>query len=160
MELWKKISDYPNYEVSTNGRVRNVTTGTILKTADVKGYRRVVLCDSTGHHPKAVHRLVADAFYDGDHEGLQVNHIDGNKSNNFLGNLEWCTSSENRIHAFRTGLQKPRSKSVMIVETGEKFRSMKECASHINGDFRNVSACLRGAQKTHRGYHFRFTHDE
>ena len=159
MELWQTIPDYPTYEVSSNGRVRNKKTDKILKPSDVKGYRRVVLCDELGHHPKTVHRLVADTFYDGDHSGLEVNHIDGNKSNNFIANLEWCTSSENRRHAFRTGLQKPRQKKVIIVETGEIFDSIAECANHINGDFRNVSACLRGRQKTHRGYHFEYFTD-
>ena len=156
MELWKTIQDYPIYAVSSNGRVKNKITNKILKQSDVKGYRRVVLCDESGHHPKTVHRLVADTFYDGDHSDLEVNHIDGNKSNNFIANLEWCTSSENRLHAFRTGLQKARSKKVIIIETGEIFNSISECADHIHGDFRNVSACLRGRQKSHRGYHFKY----
>lgn len=161
MESWKTISDYPNYEVSDQGRVRNRLTDKVLKQANIKGYRRVVLCDDTGHHPKTVHRLVADAFYDGNHEGLQVNHIDGNKSNNHVSNLEWCTSSENRLHAFRTGLQKSsQSKKVKIVETGEIFESMTECAKHINGDMKQISACVRGCQHTHRGRHFQLVADE
>ena len=131
MELWLAIPDYPNYEVSSNGRVKNKTTNKILKQADVKGYRRVVLCDEKGHHPKSVHRLVADTF------------------------LEWCTSSENRIHAFQTGLQRPsQNKHVKIVETGEQFDSMTDCAKHIQGDMKLISACIRGCQHTHRGYHF------
>lgn len=157
MEVWLQIPDYPNYDVSSEGQVRNRITGRVLKQANVKGYRRVVLCDEDGHHPKAVHRLVADTFYDGDHEGLEVNHIDGRKANNFLGNLEWCTSSENRRHAFRTGLQKAsHSKQIMIIETGEVFDSISDCARYIRGDFRNISACLRGKQKSHRGYHFEY----
>ena len=155
MELWLAIPDYPNYEVSSNRRVKNKTTNKILKQADVKGYRRVVLCDEKGHHPKSVHRLVADTFYDGEHDGLEVNHIDGDKANNFIANLEWCTSSENRIHAFQTGLQRPsQNKHVKIVETGEQFNSMTDCAKHIQGDMKLISACIRGCQHTHRGYHF------
>lgn len=55
------------------------------------------------------HRLVLMAFKPADNmENLEVNHIDGNKKNNKLENLEWCTSSENQIHAFKTGLNKAR----------------------------------------------------
>lgn len=160
MELWKTVPDYPNYEVSSNGRVRNKVTNRMLKPSNVRGYHRVVLCDETGHYPKSVHRLVADTFYDGDHSGLEVNHIDGNKSNNFIANLEWCTSGENRKHAFETGLQTPPGrKMVMIVETGDVFESLSTCAKYIDGDVRNISACLNGRQHTHRGYHFRYFDD-
>lgn len=157
MELWLDVPGFSNYEVSCRGRVRNKTTVKILKPNDVRGYQRVVLCDENGHHPKSVHRLVADAFYDGDdHDQLEVNHIDGDKSNNFIANLEWCTSSENRLHAFKTGLQKsPMCKKVMILETGEEFETMTACAKHIGGDMKLISACVRGLQNTHKGYHFK-----
>lgn len=137
----------------------NKRTGKLLEGEYVRGYRRVVLCDEHGHHPVTVHRLVADAFYDGSHDGLEVNHIDGNKSNNFIANLEWCTSSENRKHAFQTGLQRAYSKQIRIIETGEVFDSITDCAKRINGDFRNISACLHGRQKSHRGYHFEIVDD-
>ena len=52
-----------------------------------------------------IHRLVADSFFDGDHKRLDVNHIDGNKANNNLTNLEWCTRQENIKHAFINGLK-------------------------------------------------------
>lgn len=89
MEHYITIEKHPDYEVSNLGNVRNKKTGTIRKQTDRNGYRKVRL----NNKDESIHRLVADTFFDGDHSDLQVNHIDGNKSNNFLGNLEWVTPS-------------------------------------------------------------------
>lgn len=160
MEIWLPIKKYPHYEVSSNGRVRNPGTGKILKGTNFKGYRQVCLTDESGEHCERVHRLVADTFFDGDHENLQVNHIDGNKANNFIENLEWCTAKENIQHAFRNGLGKhaggtPKIK-VRVVETGEVYDSISECASAINGTSSRIAAILRGTAEgtRHKGYHF------
>ena len=164
MERWIEIADFPNYEVSSLGRVRNRDSGVILKTYLNKqnGYETVRLWDGGRHVTKTIHRLVADTFYDGDHSGHEVNHIDGDKTNNFVGNLEWCTSSENTRHAIRNGLftpyrlppnPHPRVK-VRIVETGEEFDSLTDCADYIGGFKTAISACLRGVVKTHKGYHY------
>jgi hypothetical protein len=157
MELWLPVSDFPNYEVSSNGRVRNKKRGNILKPTLAKGYPRVKLSDKNKCKPITVHRLVADAFYDGNHEGLQVNHINGDKTDNFIGNLEWVTGSENILHAYKTGLKTPpcpNPKRVRIVETGETFDSMAECARYINGSKAHVRECVVGIRTTHKGYHF------
>ena len=157
MEIWLPIPDFPNYEVSSNGRVRNIKTNRILKGELVKGYPRVVLCDRGSYKPVTVHRLVADVFYDGDHDGFQVNHIDGDKTNNFIGNLEWVTCSENLRHAYRSGLRSapcPKPRKVRIVETGEVFNTLSDCARHIGGTKTHVYECLDGVRKTHKGYHF------
>lgn len=157
MEKWNTISDYPNYEVSDQGRVRNRKSGRILKTELVKGYPRVLLVDRSRHRPAMVHRLVAEEFTTEDHDGLQVNHIDGDKTNNKLSNLEWVTGSENISHAYRTGLKTPpcpNPRRVRIVETGEEFDTMSDCARHIGGTKTHVYECLDGIRKTHKGYHF------
>lgn len=162
MELWIRIKDYPNYEVSSNGRVRNINTGHILRPGvKQNGYEIVVLRNSNKNHTELVHRLVADNFYDGCHDGLVVDHIDTNKRNNFVGNLEWCTSSENNKRAYKTGVKtpvkpinQPSCKRVRVLETGKTYRSINDCADSIGANHRRISDCLNGRLKSHHGYHF------
>lgn len=128
-EIWKTIKDFPNYEVSTHGRVRNKKTGHILKPIpDKDGYLRVHL--NTDRNVKRVNRLVADAFIPNPENKPHVNHLDGIKSNNCVTNLVWATIKENNDHAIETGLRDIK-KPVKIIETGEIFSSIKECAEAI-----------------------------
>lgn len=156
MEEWREIREYPKYSVSNEGRVRNFKTGRILKQGTHKqGYHLVWLSDENGRHGKSVHRLVAEAFIPNPNGKPQVNHIDGNKANNGVKNLEWNTGSENTKHAYKTGLLMGRPKSpVRIIETGEIFGSIRECASKLNGSQGDIWKCLAGKQKSHCGLHF------
>lgn len=157
MERWLPIDAFPSYEVSSNGRIRNSKSNKVLKPfSNQNGYSLVTLYEDGVPHTKKVHRLVTDAFYDGDNTGFQINHIDGDKTNNFIGNLERCTPSENIQHAYDTGLRKPpRTKSIMVVETGDVFESISDCARKINGTVSGIYDCITGRQNTHRGYHFK-----
>ena len=157
MEKWKQIDGYPNYEVSDEGHVRNIKTGRLLKNSLAKGYPRVVLCDHLHYKPKTIHRLVAETFIEGDHDGLQVNHIDGDKTNNRVENLEWVTGSANIMHAYRNGLKIPpcpNPRKVRIVELDITFNTLTDCAKYIGGTKAHVMECLNGKRKTHKGYHF------
>lgn len=156
-EQWRDIPNYPNYEVSDKGNVRNKKTGRFLKPQLIKGYPRVVICNKGYTHPITIHRLVADIFYEGDHTGLQVNHIDGVKTNNSVDNLEWITCSDNLKHAYKTGLKSPpcpKPRKVRIVETGEIFESAASCARYIGGSKTHICECLDGTRYSHLGYHF------
>lgn len=161
-EIWCVINRYPKYSVSNKGRIKNNITNRVLKPRpDNKGYMRVCLYETEGGHCKdlLIHRLVAEAFCIGARDDLDVNHIDGRKSNNFPENLEWCTRSYNLKHSYRTGLRDSphnRCKRVRIVETGEVFNSVRECARFLGCEHSTISQCLNGYLKTCKGYHFEF----
>jgi hypothetical protein len=94
VEEWRVIGGFDNYSVSNLGRVRNNRSGRILKgILGNTGYLQVNLCNG-GKHTKKIHQLVATAFI-GDSNGLDVNHIDRNRQNNNIRNLEYCTRSAN-----------------------------------------------------------------
>ena len=164
METWKTNVRHPKYEINTNGDIRNSRTGRILKPSDVKGYKQVALYDEHGkRHHRYVHDLVAETFIENVDNKPQVNHIDCDKSNNSINNLEWCTCKENIQHAVDNGLRseyagKPKVK-VRIVETGQVFESTRECARAINGSNGHVSNCINGKRCKHKGLHFEPVYD-
>ena len=114
--MLKEIEGFSGkYKVDEEGRVysmvlrcRGVQDDPVkeLTPNDNKGYLRVALryIGEDKVIGKYVHRLVAEAFLEGSEEGMTVNHKDGNKHNNSVENLEWCTQQENVDHAWRTGL--------------------------------------------------------
>lgn len=111
-EIWKPIIGYEGYyEVSNLGRVRRIKrgrgtqVGRLLKGwLDYDGYWGVLLTKNNKSMCYSIHRLVAKAFLPNPENKTQVNHIDGDKQNNSVTNLEWCTPKENIQHAWRTGL--------------------------------------------------------
>ncbi len=105
---WKNIEDFPSYEVSNYGEIRNKKTNRILKAwSTERGYPRVDLCKDGNKKPYRIHRLVAKHFVPNPQNKTYVNHKDGNKKNNKANNLEWCTAKENTAHAIKNGLLKP-----------------------------------------------------
>lgn len=164
-ELWKRIIDFPNYEVSNFGNVRNAESHYIIKPLlGSSGYLTVRIRRHKGDYDKPaanVHRLVAEAFVDGRQPGLHVNHIDGNKLNNRADNLEWCTRKENSQHAMSLGLFNPRppdppKRKVRVVESDEVFDSIRDCANALGVAEQHVWACLNGRRKTRNGLHFEY----
>jgi hypothetical protein len=127
--MWKKIENL-NYEVSSNGEVRNLITKTLIKgSISNSGYRMVTLYESKSKKlSKQVHRLVALAFVDNIDNKSQVNHIDKNKLNNKLENLEWVTPKENMAHHYENGGIKRNNQTYKNKFGKEHNRSIKiEC---------------------------------
>ena len=112
-EEWKIIEKYPNYMISNLGRIKSLNyhrTGKeqILKqNINGRGYNYVNISCKGKYKNIFIHREVAKAFLHNDKiENTDVNHIDGNKQNNCVNNLEWCTRSENILHAYKNNLKK------------------------------------------------------
>lgn len=169
-EIWRAIlleEGFNMYEVSNLGRVRlerpkGKQRKMILAQSNSNGYKAVMLNNLNGKRKMfKVHRLVAFAFCKGYGEGLVVNHIDEDKSNNHFSNLEWVTQAENLSHnSNRDKIAKKLvngkgSKSVIgtNIKTGEQiyFPSTME-AQRAGFRSTHVAACARGTRKTHKGY--------
>ena len=170
-DTWSKIKGFPKYSVSKKGEIRNDRNGKLKAPfKGTNGYYNVDLYNDGVRKKVRVHRVVGETFLDNPYNKPQINHKDGNKSNNEVDNLEWVTASENIRHAFDNGLAKAscnmkgrrnpnagrKGKPVRIIETGEVFESITECEKAIDGNNRHICDCLSGRQKTHRGYHFEY----
>jgi hypothetical protein len=102
-EIWKPITDFPNYEISSKGQVKSKYMNKIMKQQNhCSGYLYISLISFTNDIRKSVsfrtHRLVAKEFIDNPENKLTVDHIDKNKKNNCLSNLRWATMTEQNLH--------------------------------------------------------------
>lgn len=161
MEKWKQNKTYPNYEVSTKGKIRNIKTGRILKTRiNSRGYEQVCLHTNNIQHTKKIHRLVASTYLQDDtndinYDMLDINHKDGNKLNNSVDNLEYCSRKYNLEHAVATGLKRePNRIKIKNVETGKIYNSINDCSIDTGCDRSHIRKYLDGRLKTCKGYHF------
>lgn len=178
MEIWKQYKD-SNYEVSTDGRVRNIKTGRVLKPHKVgMGYLQVDLCKNGKEKLFLVHRLVAEAFIPNPENLPQVNHKDEDKTNNFVfvredgsvdfykSNLEWCTNEYNSNYGTRnervskTMTNGKTSKPVLQLEKDGSlvriWKSTMEVQRQLGYSQGNISECCNG--KRHTAYHFKWTY--
>lgn len=168
-EEWRPIKGYEGlYEVSNMGRVKSLHASQeiILKQAEcTNGYMEVKLSKDGTKNMKLVHRLVAIAFIKNPNNYECVNHKDGNKKNNTVGNLEWCTVKENTHHAIKTGLTNltVAPKPVMVYKDGKLvgvFRPIRKCAEKLNCDRGNISGVIHGKFKTHHGFTFKLVNSD
>ncbi len=124
----KEILNFPNYTISSKGEVYSIDNNRYL--APVKsyyGYHQVTLCYQKKRSTRLIHRLVADAFIPNLQNKPQINHIDGNKFNNSVENLEWVTSKENIKHSIDTGLTKNKGvQNKRAICTEEQVRNFCE----------------------------------
>lgn len=160
--MWKDIKGWEEYyEINENGEVKNKITKKILK-GDVNncGYHRVCLYKKN-HIPIKqrffVHRLVAEHFIQNINSLPEVNHIDGNKHNNHVDNLEWVSRSENEIHARKNNLKhfKPNSRFKIykiLIEfldgTIKIFNSQTECSKQLGVSHETIKRMINHPEKS------------
>lgn len=165
METWKKLRDYPSYEVSDLGLIRDSETHCPIRTrVNAQGYCIFGIRKGIeGRRQKilTVHREVANAFILNSHNLPQINHIDGDKTNNAVSNLEWCTQQENMKHAYRTGLERPNidllrhlgDKPIMVTFKDGKtktFPSMKSAEMELKVSRKTLYNILHKCFKNNR----------
>ena len=111
-EVWNPVVGYEGlYEVSNLGRVRGLQRGKILKQrTDKDGYMRVTLFKEGKRKDKRAHRVVIQAFVGEHPEGMETRHLDGDRTNNNINNLQWGTSSENTMDTVKHGRHNHASK--------------------------------------------------
>lgn len=176
-EKWAPIKGYEGYyEVSTLGRVRALTRRiyahdrlmnscteirkerVLLPERSKLGYKRVTLSKNGKKERRPVHRLVAETFIPNPHNKPQVNHIDGNPSNNSVANLEWNTARENMRHSIevlKSDRQTTRRRPVKCIESGEIFESVVE-AQKKYGKNAHIGAAAAGKRKRAAKRHWEF----
>jgi len=153
------------YLINVNGEIKS-PRGIILKNnISNSGY----ICINIKNKGYFIHRAIAFAFIENKNNYPQINHIDGNKLNNNLSNLEWCTRSQNIRHMYDTGL-KPytpsyykgkfgaehnRSKAVIHIETGKVYGSQSEAQRELNLGGGSVSWSIKYAKPIY-GMNFKF----
>ena len=156
---WVKINDF--LEVSNFGEVKS--HGKIIKGEITSGgYCRVHISHKGVQYKFLVHRLVAEAFIPNPKRLPEVNHIDGNKQNNSVDNLEWCTRSQNTSHAFKTGLRNyngcknPHSKLTQSdVETIRRiYVRGKHCENNSYGLAKRYNVSPKTIQNVVNGNHY------
>lgn len=172
--IWREIEGFKDYMISNTGDVYSKISNKILKPRKhTGGYLR---CGLRGKD-KFIHRLVAQAFIPNPQNKPQVNHIDGDKTNNCVDNLEWSTSSENIGHAHRTGLigttDKIRKNAIIVGKKCSKkvkqyslkgefikeFDSLIEASKEVNTSVGNIGSCCSGnkRQKTAKGFIWKYS---
>ena len=178
-EIWKDIAEYKGlYQISNLGNVKSLNYNHTKKPKLLtlkhhhSGYVMVVLCNDYGNKNCNIHTLVARAFIPNPENKPYVNHIDGNKANNCVSNLEWVTAKENTSHAIKNNLRldsnmrgrmgnnSPLKKSVLqcdlVGNVVNKWECISAAARHFNCSPSAIINCCAGRIKSCKGYVWKY----
>lgn len=184
IEIWRDVVGYEGqYLISSLGRIKGIdriarrgnfsvrVPGLIKKVSiNNRGYYSITLCKDARYRHFVIHKLVAQAFIPNPENKEYINHKDGNKLNNNINNLEWCTVSENNQHAYDIGLKvgaalgkfgadNPSSKPVLLIARDNKiieFAGIHEAARATGLNASSICAALRGRAESCGGYKWEY----
>ena len=168
-EIWKDVKGYEGlYQVSNLGNVRGLvrdwnnrtkTIRTMRQYVTKTGYLALRLCKDGKTKLWKTHRLVAEAFLENQMAFPFVNHLDGNKLNNCVSNLEWCTASRNIKHAYDTGLKRTRH-VLQLSKDGKAIQiwdNMSRASESLGIGVSHIFQCCTGQRKTAGGFKWAYT---
>ena len=166
IEIWKNITGFENYEVSSFGKVRNKKTGRVLKSSNHGGYYCVGL-SNIKTKTYSVHRLVCQAFIPNNENKEHVNHKDKNSLNNNVRNLEWMCPQENSIHR-SSGVKQTTNQNLVInrinfetneileiynsIDNASKWIFSQGLTNNLNSAKSSISCAIRGVYKSSFGF--------
>jgi hypothetical protein len=172
----KEVLGFPNYTLDENGVIysRYIVGGrgstkeefTPLKQVlDHTGYYIVSLCNDGKKFKRSIHRLLAIHYLDNPEGKAHVNHIDGDKTNNDLSNLEWATPQENTRHAMALGLHDAKNKALQVPVSqcsvdGEliaEYESFKQAQKETGICWQNISKVCKGVRKSAGGFFWKYS---
>lgn len=160
MENWKKIiieDCVTNYSVSTKGNVRNDISNRLLKGSLTNGYKCVdIIIPNKKTKTCSISRLVAQVFIENKNNYLYVNHIDGNKINNEVENLEWVTQKQNIKHAIDNNLINFHTRKIHKYDMNnnyiKSYESIKEAANELGYTYHAIVKVLKNKNKSCGGF--------
>ncbi len=164
-EVFKESSVIPGYLVSDMGRVMNTKTGRVFegRINGQTGYREISVRENGKARYYLVHRLVAEEFCEKpEGKKVEVNHINGIRSDERAVNLEWITHSENLHHSYAIGNREydvaPKAVIATNIETGEqmRFESIYRAARFLGISQGNICMCCRGIRPYASGYYWEY----
>ena len=162
-EIWKTMKEHNNYEVSNYGKIKNKKTGRILKTTiSYKGYERFIVYIDKKPKCFYIHRVVANNFLNNPNNYKEINHINENKLDNRVYNLEYCTSKYNANYGKRNEKVSKNQSKYKIIQKDKNGNILKiwdnvwDLTHQTKFRKDNISHCCRGKYKYAYGYKWEY----
>lgn len=173
-----KIKDFPDYYVTDSGDVYSANyrqSGRIKRMVKCRcggGYLNVCLRKDNKNYTRLIHRLVAEAFIPNPENKPQINHKNGDKTDNRVKNLEWVTASENEKHSYKVlhkkankaglgkfGKDSPSSKPVVQIKDGKivgEYEGLMDAYRKTGINYRYISASCKNQNRSAGGFHWQY----